>query len=515
MNRLCYAILLLLLLTSPIAAQDDTTPFPVLDEAAIFADGVTVIERLPVLNFDNEARELYYYDVDSEQWQTHDYPSDLPTIRSIKQRSDGTSLIYTEDSYTFNSDVNPEYVWLFDPDSGLTRPPAICNLVQALPDEGEWRFTQLDGEESYRFCNTETGEHTAPLPQEIVNGIYIGTVENSIFVCKDYWTMGYKPVTSPDGDWIIFEQCSVTVGPFHTIYSYEIATDTINRLELLGPVDYVMLIDWLDNTTPVFRTGDFRTGASHSFFKLDITQADSLVELSRPLYAHIPINFDNPIRSYSVRGIRNSENDFSLAGWQVTEYLFETGESRVVVEYRFHEPSTSRETGFVLFADEKIIAVQSGYPLGTYFPLYVFNIETGELLYENERTTTVYPVANDAFVFYDYDLEREKRVLRNIQIEAYSVQDTILVESDTYTDDIVVSPDGLRFIFFNQGYYSLYNLETDEIMPFATRGTRFEWLSNSDILVSVSDAMYQTNCQFWSCLAEWHIRIDALDEEQS
>jgi hypothetical protein len=46
MNRLLCAILLLLMI-APIAAQDAAS-FPVLDEAAIFADGVTVLEQLPV-----------------------------------------------------------------------------------------------------------------------------------------------------------------------------------------------------------------------------------------------------------------------------------------------------------------------------------------------------------------------------------------------------------------------------------------------------------------------------------
>src|SRR5688500_14383844 len=115
MNRLICAILFLLMI-APIAAQD-AAPYPVLDEAAIFADGVTVIERLPDIRVNNETRELYYLAPDATEWETYSYPDAIQEDLEYRWEFGSRVFVFSEGfSYGLNTTVAD---WLFTPPLGL------------------------------------------------------------------------------------------------------------------------------------------------------------------------------------------------------------------------------------------------------------------------------------------------------------------------------------------------------------------------------------------------------------
>jgi hypothetical protein len=272
MNRLCYAILLLLLLTSPIAAQDDESPFPVLDEAAIFADGVTVIERLPVLNFDNETQQIYYFDAEDMEWEIYSYPDEQTYFSVHGLRSDGTYLIAKDDMrYAWEQPI--EQVWLLNVETGIiSKPPEQCGVTQALSNEGLWILAREETPQLTPYlCHTETGERRELHFESLYD------VTDVPPFCLYNGPYPAVPRHSPDWAWIVFYTCNANsvLDYRYPVFSYEIATDImryLGRTEVA--VDEIYIDYWLDNTTFVMGAANDH---QHSFVYLaNVAESDSL-----------------------------------------------------------------------------------------------------------------------------------------------------------------------------------------------------------------------------------------------
>src|SRR5688572_13794657 len=95
MSKLILCLAFGLLMVSPLAvhAQDDN-PFADLDPDAIFADGVEIIETFPIVNFDNDARQIHFFDSDSLTWNSFAYPPDVDQFERYSRRSDSTYLLF-------------------------------------------------------------------------------------------------------------------------------------------------------------------------------------------------------------------------------------------------------------------------------------------------------------------------------------------------------------------------------------------------------------------------------------
>lgn len=70
------AITFLLALAPRMSRAQGESP-PVLDPADVFADAVQVVETLPILNADNDARMLWYFDPAAGEWRGYVYPDGL------------------------------------------------------------------------------------------------------------------------------------------------------------------------------------------------------------------------------------------------------------------------------------------------------------------------------------------------------------------------------------------------------------------------------------------------------
>jgi hypothetical protein len=154
MKYLGFFLLIFLLLLSPSAAQEET-PFPILRAEDIFAEGVTILERLPVLEMDRQSQQIKYYNPDTDEWELYDFPRNV-VLTSSEERSDGTYLVFEAgEASTHNYYTGDEHVWILDPLTGtIEQPEPICNLVHALPNEGHWYFTKIG--DNYHLCNNET-----------------------------------------------------------------------------------------------------------------------------------------------------------------------------------------------------------------------------------------------------------------------------------------------------------------------------------------------------------------------
>jgi hypothetical protein len=429
-----------------IQAQD---VLPVIEPKTIFADVVEVVETLPVLNYDNTKHLLWYFNTTKREWQAHHYRAGLDRIEDIQPRSDGTYLI-SNLYYEGIAGAEWEHVWLFNPATGvLGRPAQVCNLVQALPGEGQWLLTQLDGK--YHLCNTETGQITSPLSDEI-------QTEEINQVCDPAPYLGSTglPSLSPDGKWLVFYTChSKDNWAYKKIYAYRIDNETLLRIGG-DTYEYISVERWLDNTHPIIGGGELRTGGSHWVAIADVQKEDSFRYLAGQ-YAYQPLFLSDPPRLLWVTQ--------ELDGDPVPN----TDVQRTIHQYDFQSiqettlpPEKCKfsycEAGYVAWGSDKTIGVVNGYPLNFDFIGTVVDAKTGKKLYETHLIDRFYPLGDDTYLFEFSNPVAGKNYLKSVHINKdYSVVEDIYPDSNLF-GVLQVSPDRKYVLDNSSQLIDIYDL---------------------------------------------------------
>jgi hypothetical protein len=312
LKRLILACLILSLFgITPRSSAQDGYP-KTLNPADVLAEGVELVQRLPILNADNDSRMFYYFD--DTTWTASPYPSDMAWIEDWRQRTDGTFLLT---SLEFDQAFRGIHTyWLYDPKLiKITRPEMVCGIVRTLPGEGKWILYRQPDDQPYRLCFTETGQSTEPLPADIQ---------------PDSCLIG----ASPDGKWFVLSDCKF--GGF-SLYSYEPAT---KKLVYLGTNPYgddenVEIVRWVDNTRPVIFSQMFMNLSSRTLFAADVTKSNSLQVIASDIMQYdLPVAyyFDSPPRyewiPYELGIIGAGTDD------EETKKLFEAGCSRHIFDLR-------------------------------------------------------------------------------------------------------------------------------------------------------------------------------------
>jgi len=459
---------------------------PIIDPAQVFAPGVEVVETLPVLTYDNQNRLVWYFDPGQSQWEEYTYPQELDEIQEVQQRTDGSFLL-SNLWYEGLAGAITENIWLFDPIAEkISRPQTVCNLVQALPGEGEWHFTQLE-DGLYRLCNTETGEYSDPLPDDLQSKVKK--------VCIAYPSHGKGvPSTSPDGNWVVFHTCRQIFAdkpPIDYIfYAYQTAAKEFHQLGTVTPYleEYVAITEWVDNTHVLLRTGNFRTSSSHTVAIADVEKINSINEIADQ-YAYFPQYFANPPRLYWVsgKGIDNIEQT-------IYRYDFVSGIPQVFAKRRCGVVEC--EAAYVAQADDKIVVLVGGYPLAV-SELYpsIWDAQTGQLLYETQSGRMgLQRLDEQTFLTDTFDIEVNDVVAKILVIQDHRVIETIHREvSLCFGSDMYASPSGQYILIPNcDGHTDIYDFVAQEryvVVPeFADDYCySFEWYGEYELQVSVSE----------------------------
>ena len=241
------------------------------------------VQELPVINVNNLSRTLFYFNPETRDWQTYDYPSGLDEIPNvayyIRMRSDGTYLIETSGFWPFTGD-NATTAWIFDPVQGVfSRPSSVCNgWVQALTGEGQWFILEETGQ--YRLCNTETGHRSPTIPSQIDDGACPAQPQKHIMV-------------SPEKSYVLLF-CGGT--EFEAL-SYDISEQTFLKLgmSIARLNENVEVVRWLDDATAVIHAYPSWNPPANSYYVADVSQVGGLEFIQADLY-DAPYYFDNPPR---------------------------------------------------------------------------------------------------------------------------------------------------------------------------------------------------------------------------
>jgi hypothetical protein len=237
LKRLILACLILSLFgITPRSSAQDGYP-KTLNPADVLAEGVELVQRLPVVSFDIENRVLYYSD--GTTWTAYPYPPDQPMFTGWSELSDGVFLLSSSASY--DEGFAPAYNFtLYDSRSGVfTQPEAVCDVMKDQPGMGGWGFYR-DSDNLIWLCSTETGKVSKPLPAALQPNL-CGDIRNLMLP---------HPEESPDDKWLVFWDCN---SPDFSLYSYEIATEKLTYLGTNKSSDGedIEVERWVDNTHPV------------------------------------------------------------------------------------------------------------------------------------------------------------------------------------------------------------------------------------------------------------------------
>jgi hypothetical protein len=478
------SVCLLFGLTVPAVAQDSGRP--VIDPATIFAPSVEVVETLPVLNYDNDARLVWYFNPQSKQWRSYEYPAELSNIDRPFDRSDGSYfLVDVPSSFEWQtyqlSDVDDiHYLWLFNPVSGtFDHPVARCGRPQALSGEGDWLLVQDDG--LWRFCNTETGEVKNPLPEDL---------QQKIECVPEFY--GSASATSPSGKWLVFHDCGYPV----TLYSFEIATENVNRLNVT-PIEFhgqLGLQHWFSETAVDVVAFQTMAKLPSPVYVVDVTKPDSL-----ELIAYNPKFLNDPPRLvwHEVNNEPiNSEDEFG-AWIEVYEYNVVTGKRSHLMRYGCGDNLADCPVGpNILSPNGKLIAIENN-PLDVVGAGLIIYDTVAEKVIFNEPTLQMWDEArwtdDNTFVYISDPLFAPS--LSVIHFEDEKISQTSFGDSEM--DLRFLSPDGTYYLANTRNAVNLYSVKTGKIIPVAaSKEYLFSYWDDAGFLIVTVD--YQQS---------WRVRV--------
>lgn len=498
-------VLMSVWLTVSAAHAQDAEP-PVIDPATIFAEGVEVVETLPMLTYDNTARLLWYFAPETNQWQSFLYPDDLDQIQDSERRSDGAYLL-SNTYYDGIAGALADKVWLFNPGEGaIERPQSVCNLVKALPGEGEWRLTQLE-DGLYRLCNTETGQYSQPLPND-----WQSQVQE---VCTAWPAMlEGVPVTSPTGNWVVFQKCPYEneASPY-TLYSYDVASDEFHTLGTSQSyADYFQIGNWIDDTHILIRDGLDMSDGYRNVNVGDITRANSL-EYIATQFAYQPRYFDNPPRIMWVttEPPYPSRMEARKTLLSVHEYDLRTHQSAVILERNCEHFGCDLVD--IVWSEDQWIALWMGHPQHVTQAFEILDRQTGELLFE-DVASDLYRLNEHIFLLDAYDEKTQSLLLKSIHIQNEQVVERLHPDGFLYNSGSVVPSLNGQDILIYEGYSSrmlsadVYNVDLQHRFTLTRPLTQdsvldIRWLNGNLIHVDLLKKEVGSD----SILGSWIVRI--------
>jgi hypothetical protein len=488
--------LLLLILLCPSAAQDET-PFPVVQAEDVFAEGVTVLERLSVIDFDWENRLVYYFNPETSLWTSYAYPDEVVRFNRYKERGDGSFLLQrgNDDNGRLTSYADE---WLFDPKTGsISRDNLYCGRIADLPNEGEWFLHRLDTGQ-YVLCDSATGEHIA-LPDNLQAEISCGSFPDA-------------SIQSPNREWVVFYTCGDD-----PMKVYSMNTQTGNIL-FLGEIYIVQFpySRWINDETilmdvPLSLTSSSLLSGEYSIANPSI--ANSLL--------NIGVDRDIDVsRNHIIWDEQFISDDYDIHN---TIHLLNTDtyEESIVYEQfcEYEEESECWHGGAVAISPSlRYIAYgNSSFGAGEFgvSGFMIWDTVTKEAVYELESSQTIkniHWIDDDRFVMsYGANFYDEETVISLMDIRHNPPLETILEANSPYSNLSFV-PNNLAILLTDTSYADrIYNFSTEE------ESFIFQQEINGYIIWDVMENETLAIATAWidDRPSRWRIRLDAISEEES
>lgn len=486
MTQQLLIIIGLLCLFSVAQAQDSS----IVSADDIFADGVTVLERLSVIEFDRFNQHLYYFDPDTLVWSDFPYPDEASRgFSRYEERSNGQYLLRrgNDDNGRLTSYDND---WLFDPLTGaFSRDDMTCGRITALSGAGEWVIHQLETG-VYVLCDTEIGEQIS-LPDDLQANLQCGNRPDT-------------STESPDREWVVFHDCA-NHSPL-VIYTMNTQTGVIHYSGEIS-INFLPYWLWLNDDLLLLDAPLNIDGTFSDYSLMRPSQENSLINVGR---TNLDIDLN---RSYLAwdEVVRTDDG-----GCQNTIYAMNTQAYRqnVIYEQSHDDNSDCLKGGFVaLSPSQRYIAYGSSYLQASEFgrnSFIIFDTQAQETLYAQEG----FPYINDLHWIDDSKLliNSDTHYENGIGTSTVSILDI----STTPPSEIILEPESIhQYLRILQNNETII-LQNDRIYHFPT-GQEFDifqphiggyltWVWSGDDFNLIAT----TRCFETPCNTRWHISIDAI-----
>lgn len=437
-------VLLTFLILTPATAQDET-PLPILHAEDIFAEGVTVLERLPVLNYDNEARELYYFDPEKMVWETIPYPRSFDAIDFVTNYDEENlyRIQLTDDERT-RSD---EHLFLDVETGEFYEAILLCENTFIPYDILEWNYVS-DG-----VCHYPSNE-TLRLPTEInaINDAFAPynpvPEQNHCILSQAY------PSQSPNGEYLLLPVCLETE---HYIYRYNFNDFSTELVFSQMPSDGIKILAWYDNQFAYVEAIYQHTGGdvTYSLFLLDTDTGNA-----EPLFEHM---------GYRSLFWVADKTEWSYVAYYVQDNVL----TFVTYEFSSQTPNTAIEvncddipydcSSFINIesvSDNGLYIVVSGYTKDDEaLEVFVFSSPRNEIIYTSNASMSFgrQPRWIDEQTFYWYEAATNVGGNYPLRILKFDNSSNFLNSKLEYL--ITYSPDGRYLI--SQEDESLFVLDTE------------------------------------------------------
>jgi hypothetical protein len=318
-------------------------------------------------SYDNDARMIRVYDEVSQEERVYPYAPEIRFVGSSQLTEDSKWLFEAseQDPQTGQADFDGVWVWIFDPQAGrFFRYESLCNRQKPLHletlTEEPWSF-YMDAESGrVHLCENATGRLSSAMP------------EGAVWMVEQFSGLAIPiaPVLSPDalGVAFIVEDPLSNTPAFHAaLYSYEIATDTFNRL---GDFDIYTIRNfegWMSDTVVVFSTREMGEFATQFTYVADVTRPGSMT-LAAETPRIEPVYNENPP---SIEAVTGAEGLGEPAHCIWSRYHGESGEREQIDLGNLCEPEYGSLQGTGYYRD--VEGVHSATAT-----LVAFNPTTGE-----------------------------------------------------------------------------------------------------------------------------------------
>lgn len=160
-------LFLLIFLVSLSSFNVKGVAYPSIEIEAILGNDFKIVQRLPMVLWDNESKIVSYYDPQTDQWEDIAYPDGIDAFYFKESYTSESYLLYSFPVYQFDTDFEKaEYAGLFQPVLGEINPaPIRCGVIQDLPEHSRWIHLNSDDLSAVHFCHTNTGEVTKDITQ--------------------------------------------------------------------------------------------------------------------------------------------------------------------------------------------------------------------------------------------------------------------------------------------------------------------------------------------------------------
>ena len=479
----------LLYLFSVAQAQDNDIP----SADDIFVDGVTVLARLPVLQFDRENREVDYFDPDTLTWNSYPYPDEVERFNRYEERSDGTYLLQrgNDDNGRLTSYDND---WIFDPLTGAySRDDMTCGRMTALSGAGEWVIHQLETG-VYVLCDTETGEQIS-LSNDLQANLQCGNR-------PDTYT------ESPDREWVVFHDCA-NRSPL-VIYTMNTQTGIIHYSGEIS-INYLPYWLWLNDDLLLLDAPFNIDGTFSDYSLMRPSQENSLINVGTNL--DIDLN-----RSYIAWDEVLVTDNYEV---QNTVYVIntETYEQTILYDQFCENSQDCLKGGFVAISpSQRYVAYGSSYLQASEFgrnSFIIFDAETQESLYEQENFPGIYDLhwITESKLLINSDTHYEDGVVTStISILDISTNppSEIILDPESIHQYLRILPDNESIILQNDRIYHFPTEQEFDIFQPHIRGY-LTWERSDENFNLIAT----TRCMEIPCNTRWRIQIDAISEANS